>query len=134
MKARALPDHPAGAAGLFASVVLLACLAIGCGDRAVRRALESDARGYLCGACTNRFQTPQAVIADVCPRCQSNDLLEVLGYTCSRDGHVTLGPRLKGAILCEQCGQPVSTIKLPTQAELTAWGAQPQKAADVSPR
>jgi DNA-directed RNA polymerase subunit RPC12/RpoP len=113
-------------------VMFFALVAVAAGCSKVDQALESDARGYLCGACTNRFSTPENVFADQCPRCKSGDLLEVLGYVCRHDQHVTLGPRSKGAIECGQCGRPVSSIKLPTAAELQAWGANRQSKSEVS--
>jgi len=118
--------------GICFSVCLL--LAAGCGKSAVDRALESDARGYFCPGCKSKFFTEYAVIADVCPQCKNNDILEVVGFVCPADRHTTLAPRGRGAASCEKCGKPSSSLKLPNEAELKNWGASRKSRADVSPK
>ena len=86
-------------AAIFCAVVLAF---LGCGKTSVDRALESDARGYFCPSCQARFYTAFDVIANVCPQCKTNDILEVVGYVCA-GGHVTLAPRGRG-VRCGQCG------------------------------
>jgi DNA-directed RNA polymerase subunit RPC12/RpoP len=117
------------AAGLLATA--LCVVTSGCGN-AVDDALESDARGYLCESCTNRFQTDANVFADVCPRCGSVELLEVVGYVCPADNEATLAPRGKFVPPCRVCGQRTAGLRLPTAKDLEAWGAARQSRAEVA--
>jgi len=120
---------------LIGAVSLLACfcLVTGCGRSAVDRSLESDARGYFCSACKTKFYTEYSVIADVCPQCKSYDILEVIGFVCSADNHVTLAARGNGAPPCEKCGKPSSTAGVPRESQLKAWNAARKSKAEVSP-
>jgi DNA-directed RNA polymerase subunit RPC12/RpoP len=104
----------------------------GCGPGEIDRALESDARGYLCSQCTNRFRTDASVFADACPRCGAIELLEVVGHVCPGDGTTTLAPRGKFAVPCRQCGGATAGLRLPTAQDLETWGANPQSRAEVS--
>lgn len=124
---RPSPAHPAAALTLALTLAL-----VGCGRSAVDAALEPEARGYLCSACTNRFRTDAEVFADACPRCGSVELLEVVGLVCPKDGTATLAPRGRFAVPCRQCGGPTSGLRLPTAADLDAWGAPLRTRADVS--
>ena len=120
---------------LVAGFSLAACLwfAGGCVKSSLDRALASDARGYFCPGCKTKFYTEFDVIADVCPQCKSNDLREVVGFVCTLDQHVTLAPRGRGAVPCEQCGKPASKLSLPREAELKAWNAVRKTKAEVAP-
>jgi hypothetical protein len=55
---------------------------------------------------------------------------EVIGFFCDKDQHVTLTPKAKSAI-CEKCNQPVGQVRLPSSAELIAWGAVKKNEEDV---
>lgn len=101
----------------------------------MENALQSDARGYWCEACTHRFATAADVFADRCPHCQSLQLVEVVGFVCPADQHATLGPRGKFAVPCEQCGGRTAGLQLPTAADLKTWIARaptPTPAAEPS--
>src|ERR1044071_7637844 len=113
------------ARALVAALGVTACLGFvaGCGKSPVDQALVSDARGYLCARCKLRFYTDYSVIADVCPQCKSSDIREVAAFVCSTDRHATLAPRGRGAVLCEKCGKPASSLSLPRETELKAWNA-----------
>jgi hypothetical protein len=114
---------------------LAICLAMstaGCGQSGIDAALEADARGYLCSACTNRFRTDASVFADRCPRCGTLELLEVVGYVCPADGTMILGPRGKSGVTCFKCGRSTEGIRLPSSGDLDAWGAPRQSRDDVS--
>lgn len=117
------------------AVALVSLLALfpGCGRNAVDRALESDARGYFCPGCKTKFYTDYDVIADVCPQCKSYDIREVVGFVCAEDSQVTLAPRGRGAMPCEKCGKPSSSLKLPAESDLKAWGAVRKTKSEVSP-
>src|SRR5262245_29532607 len=118
-----------------AGFALAACLWLtgGCGQSSVDRALASDARGYFCPGCKTKFYTQFDVIANVCPQCKSNDLREVVGFVCALDQHVTLAPRRRGAVPCDQCGKPASRLSLPREVELKAWNAARKTKAEVAP-
>lgn len=108
-------------------------LLLGCSRSAAEKAFESDARGYFCSECRARFYTEYEVHADVCPKCKSYGIVEVVGFVCAVDEETTLAPRGPGVMVCKKCGKPSSSLKLPEQAELEAWGAVRQTKADVSP-
>jgi transcription initiation factor IIE alpha subunit len=90
-------------------------------------AIDSDANGYLCLKCGAKLYTDRAVfIGPKCPKCNEDTLIEVVGYYCEKDKHLTIrarrGDRL-GAV-CEQCQQPlVNAMRSPREKDLKAWGA-----------
>ena len=121
-----LVSVPAGLAA-YAGLVLAAGLIVGCGKQAAQEASDSDANGYLCLKCEAKLYTDRAVfIGPKCPKCQADELVEVVGYYCEKDKHTTLRARSgdrRGAPVCEQCQAPVSALRLPRAKELQAWGA-----------
>lgn len=121
---------------LIGAISLLTCfwIATGCGRSAADRSLESDARGYVCQGCKAKFYTDYEVIADICPQCKSYDIHDVVGFVCAADSHVTLAPRGRGAMPCEKCGKPASSLKRPAGSDLKAWGAARATKAQVSPQ
>ena len=121
---------------LTSAAVVSALLALqpGCGQSAVDKALESDARGYFCPACKIKFYTEYKVIADVCPQCKSYDIQEVAGFVCNRDNHTTLAPRGQRGVPCEKCGQAASALRFPNESDLKTWGAARKTRTEVSPK
>jgi len=113
--------------------LLVVCLALllpgatGCKKDAALEAMESDANGYLCLKCGVKLYTERSVfIGPKCPKCQEDSLMDVVGYYCAKDQHLTIrasrGDR-KGAV-CEQCQQPlVNAMRSPREKDLKAWGA-----------
>jgi len=114
---------------LLALILLVLCP--GCGKRSVDQALDSDANGYYCSACDTRFYTDRDVFANYCPKCKQLNIQQVLGYVCSADQHVTLAPRGRGAVACEQCGKPTASVAIPRAKDLERWGAVKKTAAEV---
>ena len=110
---------------LCASVALL--LTSGCRKDVASAASDSDANGYLCLECGAKLYTSRAVfLAQKCPKCQRDSLIEVVGYACPKDQHVTIRGRSndrRGAVVCEQCQGPLSGMRLPREKDLKAWGA-----------
>ena len=107
---------------LLVSLMLLPLA--GCG-REEASILESDANGYLCGACGAKFLTQADVYADQCPKCNSPAIEQVVGYVCPDDKTVTLVPQKAKGAPCSKCGKFTAAKKLPSRQELTAWGAAP---------
>src|SRR5438105_3272530 len=103
----------------------------GCKDRAIQKALESDANGYLCRSCNARFYTEREVFANTCPSCKSLQLTQVVGFVCRVDGHVSIGPRGTGSMACEKCGKPTSGLSIPRETDFRAWGAPKKTRAEV---
>ena len=111
--------------------VLLATLAasmfLGCHRDVAQKASDSDANGYLCQKCEAKLYTHRAVfIGPQCPKCQQESLVEVVGYVCLKDKHVTIRARTNdrlGTPLCDQCKGSVDGMCLPREKDLKAWGA-----------
>ena len=111
-------------------VVCVAVLLLGataCKKDAALEAMESDANGYLCLKCGVKLYTERSVfIGPKCPKCQEDSLMDVVGYYCAKDQHLTIRPRRgdrKGAV-CEQCQQPLANaMRSPREKDLKAWGA-----------
>jgi DNA-directed RNA polymerase subunit RPC12/RpoP len=103
----------------------------GCKKSAIDQALESDANGYVCRSCKAKFYTDRSVFANQCPNCKSADLLQVVGFVCAADGHVTVGPRGTGSMACEQCGKVTSGLSVPRETDFKAWGAGKKTRAEV---
>ncbi len=99
----------------------------GCHKDVAREASDSDANGYLCLKCGAKLYTPRAVFLDSkCPKCQQDGLVEVVGYECPKDHHVTIRGRSgdrNSAAICEQCQGPLQGMLLPREKDLKAWGA-----------
>jgi DNA-directed RNA polymerase subunit RPC12/RpoP len=96
----------------------------GCSKSDAEKATETDANGYLCGKCGEKFYTSSKVFASQCPKCKQPDIQEVVAFVCDRDGHTTIVVRGPNAIACEKCQQVVDKIKLPREKDLLAWGAK----------
>ncbi len=103
--------------------------AVGCEKDAAREASDSDANGYLCAKCGAKFYAARSVfLGPRCPKCQQEALVEVVGYFCAKDQHLTLKGRSderSGAATCEKCGAPLGGMRLPREKDLRAWGAVP---------
>jgi hypothetical protein len=108
------------AAGIF-------LLATGCKKDSALDAADSDANGYLCLKCGVKLYTARSVfIGPQCPKCQQESLMDVVGYQCEKDHHLTIMPRRGGqqSLVCEQCQGPLpSGMRTPRERELKAWGA-----------
>jgi hypothetical protein len=113
-------------------VVLIALtLVAGCSGDPVQRALETDANGYLCQGCKNKFYTERQVFADACPNCKSMQLSQVVGFLCPADNHLTVAPRASGFTACEICGKTTSSQVIPQETDFKAWGAPKKTKAEV---
>jgi DNA-directed RNA polymerase subunit RPC12/RpoP len=100
----------------------------GCSKDAAMQSMETDAHGYLCLHCGAKFYTGQRVFLESkCPKCQQDTLVDVIGYWCDRDKHLTIRPRVRGpegAAVCEKCGRALKNAMVsPREKDLLAWGA-----------
>lgn len=114
--------------GMLVLLALLPLLLAGCSKEAGLAAIETDAHGYVCQQCRAKFYTEQKVFLESrCPKCQQETLVDVIGYWCERDKHLTIRPRIsgpEGAAVCEKCGQPLKNAMVsPREKDLLAWGA-----------
>ena len=75
--------------------------------------MESDANGYICAACGERFFTTRDVFAECCPKCRQPNLVELVGYPCPGDDTLTIARRGAGPVACLQCRAALSGFKLP---------------------
>lgn len=116
----------AAGAGLVLSLIVA-----GCGKGAVDQALDSDANGYLCPTCQSKFFTDREVFANNCPQCKQLGLVQVVGFVCAEDKHVTLGPRGRASMKCEQCGKPTTSMSIPREKDFKAWGAPKKTGPEV---
>jgi hypothetical protein len=112
----------------IAAVAMALCLALsGCRKDASQEASDSDANGYLCQKCEAKLYTARSVfIGPKCPKCQEDTLVEVVGYVCPKDNHLTIRGRSNdrlGAPVCESCQGPLGGMRLPREKDLKAWGA-----------
>jgi hypothetical protein len=115
---------------LFFSLAVAFAL-VGCSKEENRgELLNSDANGFLCRQCKFKFFTSRSIYADLCPACKSSDISEVIGFFCDKDQHLTLSPKAKSTT-CEKCNNPVGQVRLPTAAQLIAWGAVKKTESDV---
>lgn len=111
--------------------VCLAAILAGCGRQSADQALESDANGYLCRGCHTKFYVDREVFADFCPGCKSPGIDQVVGFVCATDAHTSVGPRGRGSVRCEKCGQATGGLSIPKAADLQAWGAMRKERKDV---
>jgi len=102
-----------------------------CKKSAIDQALDSDANGYLCRGCNAKFYTDRTVFANSCPNCKSMNVVQVIGFVCPADGHVTVAPRSVGSLACEKCGKTTSGLGIPREADFKAWGAAKKTRAEV---
>lgn len=115
------------------SVRLLLCLAAvafvacACKRNVAMDAMNSDANGYVCLKCGVKLYTERsAFIGPQCPKCQEETLMDVVGYYCEKDRHLTIRPKRgdRQPALCDQCQAPLpNAMRSPRANELKAWGA-----------
>jgi hypothetical protein len=128
------PDFNIAAPGLnrrrALSILLLSAAGfamVGCKKDVSEEASDSDANGYLCLDCGAKLYTDRSVfIGPKCPKCQKDRLMEVVGYWCDKDQHLTVRSRVgdrMGAPMCDKCRAPVTAMRLPREKDLKAWGA-----------
>ena len=103
----------------------------GCGRNEADKALETDANGFLCSVCNAKFYTARDVFPDFCPACHSPQIVRVLGFICKSDNYTTMGPRSRASMKCEKCGMPTSSLSIPHEADLRAWGAAKKTRREV---
>ncbi len=111
---------------MLAGLAVLLLPLSGCKKKGVaEEATDSDANGYLCPSCGNKFYTSRSEFPSTCPKCGKNGVEEVIGFLCEKDQHMTLVGRNtgKGGVACEKCGAPLSGMRLPREKDLKAWGA-----------
>jgi hypothetical protein len=118
----------------FQICVALLILLAGCGKNATEQNLVSDANGFFCRACKLKFYTEAPVFAERCPACKSSDLAAVLGFQCYKDQHLNLTPQGPKSLACEKCQAEATGIKMPSAAQLQAWGAVRKSKAEVGGR
>ncbi len=111
---------------LFCLAALLAGL-MGCKKDAGVAAIETDANGYICLKCGDKFYTERTVfMGSQCPQCKENTLTQTVGYYCEKDQHLTIRARqgdVRGAV-CEKCeAHLVNAMKAPREKDYKAWGA-----------
>jgi DNA-directed RNA polymerase subunit RPC12/RpoP len=125
--ARRRPEGGHVAAALLALGATLLFLAGGCSKDPALDAIETDANGYFCLKCQAKLYTERKVFLENCPRCGENALVNVVGYWCEKDHHLTLRPQVsgpQGAAVCETCGAPLKNAMVsPREKDLRAWGA-----------
>ena len=112
---------------VVAWLAALSLMATACKKDVALEAMDSDANGYLCLKCGVKLFTDRAVfIGPQCPKCQQETLMDVVGYECKKDHHLTVRPKRgdRQALVCEQCQGPlVNAMRSPREKDLKAWGA-----------
>ena len=113
--------------GGFFCLLLLVFLVGSCSQDPAMEAMESDANGYFCRSCKAKMFTGRKVFLENCPKCKENALVDVVGYWCEQDKHLTIRPKMagpEGASVCEKCNQPLKNAMVsPREKNLVAWGA-----------
>ena len=98
-----------------------------CKKDAATEAIQTDANGYLCLNCGVKLYTARSVfIGPQCPKCGQDTLMDVTGYYCEKDHHLTIRPRRGDTqpIVCDICKAPlVNAMRSPRETDLKAWGA-----------
>ena len=117
--------------GCLLAFLVVAALGAGCKKNAIDQALETDANGYVCNGCNAKFYTERVVFANRCPSCKSMNLVQVVGFVCPADGHVTVAPRGMGSQSCEKCGKTTSGLSIPRETDFTSWGAAKKTRQEV---
>jgi hypothetical protein len=125
--ARFLPTGPKPRWATAVWLLALALIATACKKDVALEAMDSDANGYLCLKCGVKVYTDRAVfIGPQCPKCQQETLMDVVGYECAKDHHLTIRPKRgdRQPLACEQCQGPlVNAMRSPRERDLKAWGA-----------
>lgn len=114
---------------LLSAILVLASM--GCGKSASDQAFDSDANGYACTQCGEKFYTKRDVAAEFCPKCKAPEIEDVMAFVCPEDQQVILAPRSFQAAPCPTCRKLVKEVKLPQEDELQKWGASKQEPASV---
>lgn len=99
---------------------------MGCSRDVAKEASDSDANGYLCTKCNAKLYTDRSVfLPAICPKCKAEGIVEVVGFICEKDNHLTVVGRssARGGPVCEKCAAPLSSMRLPREKDLKAWGA-----------
>jgi hypothetical protein len=113
--------------GVALCLATLALASTSCKKDVALQAMDSDANGYLCLKCGVKLYTDRAVfIGPQCPKCKQESLMDVVGYECPKDHHLTIRPKRGDSqpLACEQCQGPlVNAMKSPREKDLKAWGA-----------
>ena len=109
-------------------LALVGFLIGGCSKDPNMEAIETDAHGYFCQGCRAKFYTDRNVFLESkCPKCQQETLVDVTGYMCGKDHHLTIRPRVlgpEGAAICEVCRMHLKDARVePRKKDLLAWGA-----------
>jgi hypothetical protein len=109
-------------------LALVGFLIGGCSKQADMSAIETNAHGYLCQQCGAKFYTDRKVFLESkCPKCQQYTLVDVVGYMCQKDNHLTIRPRVsgpEGAAICEVCQMHLKDAMVsPREKDLFVWGA-----------
>ena len=122
---RAERQLPRGLLVMCLFVILLGATA--CKRDVALEAMDTDANGYVCLKCGVKLYTDRSVfIGPKCPKCQEDSLMDVVGYYCEKDHHLTIRPRRgdrQGAV-CDKCQQPLANaMRSPREKDLKAWGA-----------
>ena len=100
----------------------------GCSKDPSLEVIDTDAHGYLCQHCGAKFYSGRKeFLESKCPKCQQYTLVDVIGYMCRKDDHLTIRPRVtgpQGAAVCEVCRMPLKNAMVaPHEKDLIAWGA-----------
>lgn len=117
---------------LLCILVGMMLLSAGCGDAKVNSALDSNANGYVCLGCKAQFYTDRKVFPTRCPDCKKQNFEQAIGYVCAVDKQTTIGPRGRRGMACKQCGATATSLSIPREAELKAWGATHRTEAEVT--
>ena len=110
------------------TLALVGFLMGGCSKDPRMASIETDAHGYHCQKCGAKFYTGRKVFLESkCPKCQQDALVDVIGYMCLKDNHLTIRPRVpspEGAAICEVCRMYLKDATVsPREKDLLAWGA-----------
>jgi hypothetical protein len=120
-------DLGARSTALLLSLILLSLCAPACKKEPAIDAMQTDANGYLCLKCGVKLYTDRSVfIGPQCPKCQQESLMDVVGYECDKDHHLTIRPRRgdRQPLACDQCRGPLANgLRSPREKDLKAWGA-----------
>ena len=104
----------------------------GCSRDNVEAALETDANGYICLECKEKFYTDRRVFPTKCPACKSVNVAQVVSFICDEDKEVNIGPRTLRSLPCPKCGKAATGLGIPREADLKAWGATHRSADEVN--
>jgi hypothetical protein len=112
--------------GLLCLCVLFSA-ATACKKDVAFEAMDSDANGYVCLTCGAKLYTDRSVfIGPKCPKCNEDRLIEVVGYYCTKDQHLSIRARRGDpqGPMCDKCQEPlVNAMRSPREKDLKAWGA-----------